>query len=236
MAYAPRYYMIEDGCAFHVTWQCHNFDWLLASDWAKKMYYDLLLKYKKRYDVKFYSYSFMSNHPHLTGVMNSREDFSAFFRIVNSQFARAINRKYKRRGQVVMDRFRSPMIGDGYSHLKVMIYGDLNQVRADMVKHPEEYQWSSYAYYAHGKEDPLITPAPSYEELGKTPEDRQLKYREMVDELFRREGYKKQNYSITPFIGNPDWVIKKHRELKEKMNLKRQAYLLRQRKHISQFY
>jgi len=44
MAYRPRYTIVCDGCSFHVTWQCHNHEWFLREEWAKQLYYDLLLK------------------------------------------------------------------------------------------------------------------------------------------------------------------------------------------------
>ena len=55
-------------------------------------YYDLLLKYKDKYDVQIHAYNFMDNHPHLTGHLENKESFSAFFRVVNSQFARIVNK------------------------------------------------------------------------------------------------------------------------------------------------
>ena len=58
-----------------------------------------------------------------------------------------------------MDRFKSPRIQDDRHMLTVMTYSDLNGVRAGKDKSPEESKWSSYAYYAYGKVDPLITPA-----------------------------------------------------------------------------
>ncbi|MFO1464066.1 MAG: hypothetical protein U1F66_09820 [bacterium] len=64
----PRYAILSNGSTFHITWQYLNKSWLMKSDAAKKLYYDLLLKYKDRYRVQIYSYCFMSNHPHLTGL------------------------------------------------------------------------------------------------------------------------------------------------------------------------
>ncbi|MFA4873924.1 MAG: transposase [bacterium] len=106
MAYRPRYTIVCDGCSFHVTWQCHNRDWLLREDWAKRLYYGLLLQYKDKYNVQIHSYQLMENHPHLTGTMTSKKGFSDFFRVVNNLFARKYNKRHKRRGQVVMDRFK----------------------------------------------------------------------------------------------------------------------------------
>ena len=212
MPYLPRYHIIDDKAYFHVTWQCHNKDWLLKWHWAKKIYYDLLLKHKDKYGVTIHAYSFMDNHPHLIGQLRTKEEFSAFFRVVNCQFAKKINKLLKRRGQVVMDRFKSPKIESDEYMLRAMSYVDLNQYRAGKVKHPRNNTWSSYAYYAYGKHDPLVTPSPSYLALGNTNYDRQVTYRNMVENLI--DNQVDLNISRTYFIGNPDWVIAKYNELR----------------------
>lgn len=209
----PRYAIIDDQSIFHVTWQCHNQSWLLGKEWAKKLYYDLLCKYKDQYGVQIFNYCFMDNHPHLTGFCKSKIEFSNMFRIVNSLFARRYNKQMHRRGQVVMDRFKSPKIRTDADLEKVMFYIDLNPKRAGMVKYPEEYKWSSYHYYAHGKEDRLITSAPSYLEMGKTPEERQNIYKTMVGEILKDDWKAKKPYSSIPFIGDPIWVKEKYEEL-----------------------
>ncbi len=221
MASYPRYHIIQDGSTFHVTWQCHNHAWLLKEDWAKKLYYSLLLKFKSKYDIKIHSYSFMDNHPHLTGVMESKEKFSAFFRTVNSLFAKASNKHLARKGQVVMDRFKSPHIENDKYLLEVMIYIDLNPCRAGKVKHPKEYQYSSYGYYAYGKEDPLIDAPDIYLALGASKLSREKIYREMVEYVLRKDNHQKRHYSNVCFIGNAVWVIQKQKVLMSAMKRKK---------------
>jgi len=218
MPYLPRSEIIHDDAFFHVTWQCHNKDWLLQWDWAKRIYYDLLLKYKEKYGIEIHSYNFMDNHPHLAGHLRTREEFSGLFRVVNSQFARAVNKQLKRRGQVVMDRFKSPLIESDDHMLRAMAYIDLNQHRVKKVPHPRKNTWSSYRYYAHGRPDPLITPAPSYLALGRIPLERRREYRAMVEALM--EHREMMNISHTSFIGDPAWVIRKYRELCERLGRK----------------
>lgn len=230
MAYLARKDIFFDNSTFHLTWQCHNFEWFLESDDAKQIYYDLLVKYKDRYGVTFYSYCFMSNHPHLTGHTQTVTGLSRLFQLVNSQFAKKINKRLGRRGQVVMNRFKSPIIQTDEALLKVMTYGDLNPHRAKMVNHPKEYRWSSYQYYAYGKSDPLLTPAPSYLALGSNDKERQLRYREMVDTIIKEYGLDKRDYSKVQYIGDPDWVKKNYEEIKEIQRAKRLAYLVRQRR------
>ncbi len=229
MANLPRYAIINHGSTFHVTWQCHNKDWLLESNWAKQIYYNLLLKYKDRYQVKIYSYCFMSSHPHMTGYCEDRELFSDFFRVVNSCFAKTYNKNVGRRGQVVMDRFKSPRIESDGVLLKVMFYNDLNPNRAKMVKHPREYEWTSYHYYAEGKADALITPAPSYMSLGLTAQARQQQYKKMVELILRHDWQQKQPYSSVAFIGNPEWVQKKTQVLLQKQKEQFRKWLNRHR-------
>lgn len=224
MANLPRYALIEDCSTFHVTWQCHNKDWLLATDWAKKIYYNLLLRFKKKYRIQVYSYCFMSNHPHLTGRCENKILFSDFFRVVNSCFARIYNKRVGRRGQVVMDRFKSPRIQTDADLLKVMIYVDLNPKRAKMVHHPKLYRWSSFRHYAYGEVDPLITEAPTYMSLGTTAHQRQEIYQNMVEEILKNDWKEKRPYSSQPFIGNPEWVARKFDNLKRLKNQRLQSW------------
>lgn len=230
MAYLARQDTFFDDSTFHITWQCHNKIWFLAPREAKQLYYNLLLKYKDRYGVSFYSYSFMSNHPHLTGFAQTRNGLSSLMQTVNSQFAKQINKWKKRRGQVVMDRFSSSVIQNDYELLKTMTYGDLNANRQNMVSHPREYEWCSYHYYAEGKEDPLITPSPSYLTLGNTDEERRKAYREMVDAIIENDQLEKREYSRMRYIGDPEWVKTRYEEIRSVARAKRQAYLLRRRR------
>ncbi len=215
MARIPRRFLISDQGTFHITWQCHNKSWLLRYAWAKDLLYSLLLRYRDRYRIKIYSYCFMSSHPHLTGFCESQEGLSDYFRLVNSLFAKTVNQRLNRLGQVVRDRFLSKQIQDDRHLLIELIYIDLNPVRAEIVDHPRAYRYCSYRYYAYGEPDPLIEPAPSYLSLGGTLEARQQAYREMVTEILKASS--SRPVADRYFIGDPIWVSNRHRELKKSL-------------------
>ena len=181
MSRKPRQLVIEDNSFFHTAWRCHGKRWLLQAEWAKELYYNLLLKYKDKYNMIFHAYHFMDNHVHLTGKLLTVEAFSAFFRVVNNLFSRKINKVMNGSGQVVMDRLLSPMIQSDLHMLRVMAYIDLNGVRAGKHERPEDAIWSSYGYYAFGKSDPLLVPVPTYLGLGNTDKLRQKSYRNIVE-------------------------------------------------------
>ena len=62
-------------------------------------------------------------------------------------------------------------------------YIEMNPVRANMVQHPHEYPWSSYAANARGKPVAWLTPHWEYLALGSDEAKRQAAYRG----LFARE-------------------------------------------------
>lgn len=222
MASKPRYAIIEDNSIFHVTWQCHNKEWHFKHDWAKKLYYDLLLKYKDKYDITIFSFTFMDNHSHLSGFCKDKYKFSEFFRVVHSIFAKTYNKRMDRKGQLFMDRFKSPRIETEKVLFKVMSYIDLNPKRACMVKHPKDYKWSSFKHYAYGEKDPLITEPECYKQLGATPQQRQKAYLAMIEDILQDDWKQKRPYSSVSFIGNPAWVKAKHEALKKLMREKRE--------------
>jgi len=227
MARIPRKWIITDDCLFHVTWQCHNKSWLLKCQWAKKLYYQLLLRYKKKYEVTFFSYAFMDNHIHLSGRLKSLDQLSSFFRVVNSMFAKEINQRMGRFGQVVRDRFKSPCLETERDLIQEMIYHDLNEVRAGKTIHPQDNEFSSYSHYAYGKTDPLLSDPEIYLQLGRTSAERQEAYRGMVEEILRTAPRKKNGkYTKQHFIGDPHWVTEKYEGLKK---------IRREQKQLKQF-
>ncbi|MBF0492160.1 MAG: transposase [Deltaproteobacteria bacterium] len=212
----PRSLILENGSLFHVTWQSHNKSWLLRQMWAKKLYYSLLLRFKEQYDVVFYSYMMMDNHIHLSGKLTDLKSFSAFFRIVNSMFAKEINKQFTRCGQVVRDRFKSPALQTEQDLVKAMIYHDLNEVRAGKVKHPKKNSLSSYAHYAYGREDSLISDPEVYQQMGSSPQERQIVYQGMVEEILSAAPRKKEgSYRNALYIGDPEWVAKQYEKIRE---------------------
>jgi len=158
----------------------------------------------------------MDNHIHLSGQISTLEEFSAFFRVVNSTFAREVNRRLKRCGQVVRDRFRSPQIQNEGQLLHAMVYHDLNEVRCGKANDPRKAKFSSYAHYAFGKKDRLITEPELYQNLGKTPKERQTAYQERVLEILVAAPRKRNGmYTDKLFIGDPIWVEQKYKKLKK---------------------
>jgi len=217
MAYYSRKQILTDNSFFHLTWRCHNKEWLIKEKDTKTLYYKLLLKYKYKYNIKIFAYCFMNNHIHAVGYLEKVDDLSSFMKTVNSCFSKAINKKLERCGQVIMDRFKSPLIHTDLDMLRVMRYIDLNPYRANIVKHPKENKFSSYRFYAFGEKDALIDVSPAYVLLGNSDKKRRKNYIKIIEELIQEnEKVLKEDFSYVYFIGEPNWVIEKYNNIKNK--------------------
>ncbi|MBN8555744.1 MAG: transposase [Deltaproteobacteria bacterium] len=211
----PRNLILEDKSFFHVTWKCHNEDFLLQDERAKTHLYDLLRRFKEKYHIKIYGYCFMDNHPHIVGYCESVKEFSRYFQVVNGMFARFINTQMERKGQVIMDRLRSPQIQTERYLLTVLRYVDLNPVRAGICKNAKDYRWSSHRSYAHGKKDPLLDPLPS----GLSITEHQ--YQMLHSFTLEKHRQKIPVYYRTYFIGAPSWVRKRRKTLFQTLSAKK---------------
>jgi putative transposase len=208
----PRRLLVDLGSTNHCTWRSHNSSHVFELETAKRVFLDLVRRYASRHGILVRSYCLMGTHPHLVVVATKGQtEFSRFWQIVNHLFARWYNRQQRpRRGQVVTQRMKSPMIQPGASGrhvLTVMRYGDLNPVRAGMVQSPKDYAWSSYRHYAFGEPNPLIDDEPEYLALGQTASERQLSYRHLfATPLASALRTRRPDIVDAAFYGDPGWI------------------------------
>jgi putative transposase len=169
----------------------------------------LLGRYKARFGILIHSFCLMGTHPHVVITATAgQKAFSAFWQVVNHGLAWYFNRKHGRRGQVVMERLRSPAIEPGGRHmLTVMRYGDLNPVRAQLCESPGKWKYSSHRHYAYGERHPLIDDAPDYLALGESPAQRRNAYRQLFAEKLLAGDFERRPELVQgPFIGSLRWV------------------------------
>jgi putative transposase len=214
VARLARRLLVDLGSTNHCTWRSHNRSLVLETEGAKRVFLALLAKYAPRHGIQIRSYCLMGTHPHLVVVATrGQEEFSRFWKVVNQLFARWYNRQQRsRRGQVVTQRMKSPRIqpdSNGRHVLTVMRYGDLNPVRAGMVRSPKDYAWSSYRHYAFGEPNALITDEPAYLALGRTSAERYLAYRQLFAmPLSAKLRIRRPDLVEAPFYGDPDWLAR----------------------------
>jgi len=209
MPRVSRGLLVAEGTTNHCTWRSHNRSLVLDSDEARRKFLQLLAKYKASHGIEIHSYCLMGTHPHVVVRADlGQTAFSAFWKVVNQSFARWYNARTQGRGQVVMERLRSPRIqANGRHQLTVMRYGDLNPVRAGLVARAKDWAWSSFRHYAYGERNDLITDAPDYQALGRTGAERRRAYLHLfASHLADGLAVRRSDLVEVAFIGDAGWV------------------------------
>lgn len=177
MARKPRFTL--SGVPQHIIQRGHNREPCFYAESDYSRYLDNLQEAAKKNQVVIHAYVLMTNHVHLLATPGQPYSVTHMMQDHGRKFVRYINRTYQRSGSLWESRYKASLIDSEAYLLTCMRYIELNPVRANMVVHPGEYRWSSYAHNATGRENPLIEPHPVYKRLGKSADQRQYAYREL---------------------------------------------------------
>ena len=130
-----------------------------------------------KYGGRLHAYVLMTNHVHLLMTPERENALSEIMQSVGRRYVRYINKKYRRSGTLWEGRFKASLVQSERYLLACYRYIELNPVRAEMVDHPGEYRWSSYAANAQGAVDETLCLHDEYLRLGTTASERQAAYR-----------------------------------------------------------
>ncbi|KQC15045.1 MAG: hypothetical protein APR63_04590 [Desulfuromonas sp. SDB] len=119
---------------------------IFPNDMYKFTFLKLLEEKSTKLKIRIFAFCLMNNHYHLV-LENSSGKLSDFMKQLNSHYAQYFRHFEKSKGYLFQGRFKSLLIQDD-SYLKTVIaYVMLNPVRANIVKNPYDYRWSSINFY-----------------------------------------------------------------------------------------
>ncbi len=98
----------------------------------------------QRFEIRCWNYCLMPNHTHLL-IQTSRPNLSDAMQQLNSAYAQWWNKRKERVGHVFQGRFKSQIVEGGGYLLAVSRYIAQNPTRANLVRRPEDWRWSSYS-------------------------------------------------------------------------------------------
>ncbi len=142
-------------------------------------YLDDLSESAENFDCRLHAYVLMSNHVHLLVTPMADHGLSKMMQAIGRRYVYYFNKTHDRSGTLWEGRYKSSLIDSDQYLLACMRYIEMNPVRANMVEHPDQYPWSSYAVNAQGAMSELIEPHPLYLDLGRSFESRLNTYREL---------------------------------------------------------
>ncbi len=136
----------------------------------------------KQFRVAVHAYALMPDHLHLLVSPSDDTGLGKMMQWVGRHYVPYFNNKYDRSGTLWQGRFRATVIESEPYFLACSRYIESNPVRAGLVQEAVDYPWSSFSHHAGVKPDPLITDHPLFWALGNTPFDREVAYKELMNQ------------------------------------------------------
>ena len=137
------------GACYHIMARgnAKSLIFLDAGDYRK--FLKILAAVAARFSIVVYAYCLMPNHYHLV-CRTCEANVSAALAYLNGVYARWWNRRHGRCGHVTQGRFKAQLVQSDIYMRVVCRYVLDNPVRASLVRHPHDWEWSS-AKAAAGK-------------------------------------------------------------------------------------
>jgi putative transposase len=158
--------IVIPGIPHHVTQRGNGRQQVFFSDDDYALYRDLLKTHAAAHGVSVWSWVLMPNHVHLILVPEYEDSLRATLAKVHRAYAGHIHAREKRTGHFWQGRFGCVAMDE--AHLMAAIpYVALNPVRAQKVKHAQDWDWSSvHAHLDPARGDGLTDTAPVLDRVG----------------------------------------------------------------------
>jgi REP element-mobilizing transposase RayT len=141
------------GAFYHVTSRGNERKPVFKSKRDREKFLVYLESASERYEAVIHVYCLMDNHYHLL-IETPAGNLSQIMQHINGAYTTYFNVKRQRSGHLFQGRYKSILVqADEYAK-ELSRYIHLNPVRVGIAETPEEYEWSSYSYYAVRKEKP----------------------------------------------------------------------------------
>jgi putative transposase len=170
------------GAVYHITSRGDRREPIAVDDADRSEFFIVANQAFERFDAHAFAYCLMGNHYHLV-VRTQQANLSRLMRHINGVYTQYFNRRHQLVGHLFQGRFKAILVDSDSYLLEVCRYVDLNPVRANMVKRPKDYAWSSYRALSGATDAPAwLDFASVYAQLGpsKSPRDAAQKYAEFV--------------------------------------------------------
>lgn len=175
----PSRILIDDGI-YHIISRGHNRYKVFDSLDDYKAYKDIVRRYKKKFKFDLFHYCLMPNHLHLLLRISKGTELPSLMQAITQAYAKHYKKKCRFVGNLFQGRYKSPNIDKDEYLLECGRYIERNPLRAHMVGDLSQYYFSSYNYYANGREDDIITADPTYVSLSLDLTIRKQLYRDYL--------------------------------------------------------
>lgn len=151
----PKRYHIP-GSSYHVMLRGNDGQDIFFSDRDRCKMCLLLQEGIERYGHRIHAFCFMNNHIHLL-IQVGAVPLSKIMQNIAFRYSQNINLRNDRVGHLFQGRFKAILIEENVYFKRLIRYIHRNPVRANLIKDPKDYFWSSHNAYLGQNEIAWLT-------------------------------------------------------------------------------
>ena len=171
-----RKHQLQDSLIYHIINRGNRREDVFHYSEDYQYFIKLLSYYSSKFEASIYHWVIIPNHYHLLLEMRDPINLSKMMAGLGRSYVYYYQRHYKLGGHIWQGRFKSQPIEKEKHLLACGRYIERNPVRAKIVDHAEDYEYSSAKFYVYGKEDGLTKVDPCFESFGSNISTRQRSY------------------------------------------------------------
>ena len=208
------------GAFYHITSRGNEQKNVFKNRRDRKKFFEYLNSATQRYNAVIHAFCLMSNHYHLL-IETPAGNLPQIMQHINGAYTTYFNVRRGRAGHLFQGRYKAILVEKDEYAKELSRYIHLNPVRAEMVKAPEEYEWSSYRFYI-GREKP---PEWLHRDFilgyfSNKVSTAQKRYYRFVSSMVNKRAYNPlKDVAGSTLLGSPDFIA----SIKEKFLSDRQA-------------
>jgi putative transposase len=135
----------DPGYVWHLTHRCYKKEFRLRFARDRRRWTEWLFEAKKRYGLQILNYMVTSNHIHLLVSGSGQENIiSKSIQLIADRTGQEYNLRKNRKDPFWEDQYHATAIQTDHHFVQCMIYMDLNMVRAGVVGHPSQWEYSGF--------------------------------------------------------------------------------------------
>ncbi|QGZ39451.1 REP element-mobilizing transposase RayT [Pseudoduganella flava] len=138
----PRRLQFPDAL-YHVTTRGNRRTNIFVDDRDRHIWLRILTETCAHFNLRIYSLCLMPNHVHFL-VQTPEANISAALHRLNGVYAQKFNWRHGLTGHLLQGRFHAELVERQEHLLEVLRYIVLNPVAAELVTHPDRWQWSTH--------------------------------------------------------------------------------------------
>lgn len=163
MARLPR--VVIPGIPHHVTQRGNGRQRTFFEDADYALYLDLLADAAGRARTSVWAYCLMPNHVHIVLTPSDEDGLRSTLCDLHRRYTGYVNARRRTTGHLWQGRFGSVAMDEPH-FVTALRYIALNPVRAGLVKHADDWPWSSTRALLAGRDDRVVSVAPALERVG----------------------------------------------------------------------